>query len=141
MSNSSRYTVAIHVLTLLAYGGQDAMTSEHIASSVNTNPVVIRRLLASLRAANLVSSQGGPGGGWRLLQSPQKITLREVYRVVEGSTLFPLHTSTPNPRCPVGSKIQPVLASHFKSAQVALEDDLDRTTIADLIGEVRIMGS
>lgn len=139
MGNNSRYTVAIHVLTLLAYQGNDPVTSEHIASSVNTNPVVIRRLLASLRAAGLVHSQGGPGGGWQLLRPPKEITLREVYRAVEGSTLFPLHPGTPNQRCPVGSKIQPVLISHFAAAQSALEEDLERTTIADLLEEVKRM--
>ncbi len=140
MGNNSRYTVAIHVLTLLAYGGKEPATSEYIAASVNTNPVVIRRLLASLRAAKLVSSQGGPGGGWRLLRSPREITLRDVYRAVEGSTLFPLHSSTPNQHCPVGGKIQPALMSHFKAAQSALEKDLERTTIADLLKEVKEMG-
>jgi len=139
MSANSRYTVAIHILTLLAHGGQEPLTSEYIAGSVNTNPVVIRRLLASLRTAKLVTSQGGPGGGWQLVRSPQAITLRDVYRAIEGSTLFPLHSNTPNPRCPVGSTIQRALTGHFESAQIALEKDLDRITIADLVKEVKSM--
>jgi len=132
MNNSSRFTVAIHTLTLLAHSGPDPITSEYIAGSVNTNPVVIRRLLASLRAAKLVSSQGGPGGGWQLLKDPRRISLRDVLNAVEGSSFFALHSTVPNPLCPVGRTIQSLLAGPFKSAQEALEQDLERTTIAAL---------
>ena len=136
MNNSSRYAIAIHVLTLLAFCGPDPLTSEFIAGSVNTNPVVIRRLLASLRAAKLVRSQGGPGGGWQLLKDPGQITLRNVLVCVDGTAIFPLHSAEPNPRCPIGKAIQSLLAGPFRSAQDALEADLDRTTIADLVASV-----
>lgn len=137
MNNSSRYTVAIHILTLLAYCEPESLTSEFIAGSVNTNPVVIRRLLGSLREAQLVASQAGPGGGWHLLREPRKITLRDVYHAIEGSSLFPLHASTPNPRCPVGKTIQSLLARHFESARKAMETALERTTIAALVEAVQ----
>ena len=136
MNTSSRFTVAIHILTLLAHGGGEQMTSEYIAGSVNTNPVVIRRLLALLRDARLVISQVGVGGGWQLARPPKGITLRDIYRAVEGGTLFPLHSNTPNPRCPVGSTIQSALSGHFEEAQLALEKDLERTTVADLVKEI-----
>jgi len=137
LNNSSRYTVAIHILTLLAYAGPESRTSEYLAGSVNTNPVVIRRLLAGLRAAGLVSSQGGPGGGWQLLKDPARITLRDVLAAVDGGSVFPLHSSDPNPRCPIGRSIQSLLAGPFRSAQEAMEQDLDRTTIAALVASVK----
>jgi len=59
-----RFTVAIHVLCLLAALHPKPVTSEFIAGSVNTNPVVIRRILAALRRAGLVKSQPGVSGGW-----------------------------------------------------------------------------
>lgn len=138
MRPSSRVTVAIHVLTLLAHGAAcERMTSEYIAGSVNTNPVVIRRLLASLRRSKLVRSQGGPGGGWQLALPAEGITLRDVYRAVESGALFPLHASDPNPRCPVGRTIRSVLGLRYDEARLALERDLERTTIADLLKEVK----
>ena len=136
MSNT-RFTVAIHVLTLLAYCGPEALTSEFIAGSVNTNPVVIRRILATLRDAKLVASQAGPGGGWQLLRDPQKISLRDVFFAVDGDPTFLLHSAPPNIECPVGKAIQAILALRFRSAQEAMERDLDRTTIAQLIHEVK----
>src|SRR5262245_37725708 len=112
MNTSSRFVVAIHVLSLLGYFAED-QTSESMARSVNTNPVVIRRLLSLLRKAGLVRSQPGPGGGWQLTRPGSDITLRDVYAATEGHTLFPMHRSKPHPRCPVGGKIQPLLSGCF----------------------------
>lgn len=139
MRPSSRFSVAIHILTLLAYvdGGEAPVTSELIAGSVNTNPVVIRRLLALLRRARLVTSRGGPGGGWRLVPPARRITLRDVYRAVEGEALFPLHAAAPNPRCPVGRTIRAALEARYAEARRALERDLARTTIDALLRGVR----
>ena len=141
MNTSSRFTVAVHILSLLAYCGMERCTSEFIGGSVNTNPVVIRRLLASLRQARLVASQGGPGGGWQLLREPGEITLGEVFLAVEGGALFPLHASTPNPLCPVGKHIQAALAGIYRDAQAALLADLDRTTLAHLVQNVKTLAS
>ncbi len=115
------------------------MTSEYIAGSVNTNPVVIRRLLSLLRDAKLVTSQGGPGGGWQLTRPPRGITLRDIYLAMEESTIFPMHTNPPNPRCPVGGTIQEALSGHFDEVRLALEQQLAKTTVADLLEEVKSM--
>ncbi|WP_257305216.1 Rrf2 family transcriptional regulator [Geothrix campi] len=136
MSNT-RYTVAIHVLTLLAYAGPEALTSEYIAGSVNTNPVVIRRILAGLREAGLVRSQGGPGGGWQLLRAPEAVSLLEVLRAVDTEASFPLHATPPNPACPVGRSIQALLAGHFHTAQAAMERELARVSLRDLLEDVK----
>jgi Rrf2 family protein len=133
---NSRFAVAVHILTLIAAGEGEPVSSEYIAGSVNTNPVVIRRLLALLRRAKLVRSQGGPGGGWQLVVPPGRITLRDVYRAVESGPLFPLHAGTPNARCPVGRTIQAAVSGHYEEAQLAIEKDLARTTIGDLLQEV-----
>src|SRR5271166_34715 len=96
MSRSSRFVVATHVLSLLAFGEGEAMTSEYIAGSVNTNPVVVRRILALLVKAGLVGSQEGAGGGVRLAKPAHSINLRDVYVAVEPDPLFALHPQNPN---------------------------------------------
>jgi len=141
MTASSRTTIAIHILTLLAFCGPEPLTSGFIAGSVNTNPVVIRRLLARLREAGLVGSQGGPGGGWQLLRAPGKVTLRDIHLAVEGTPPFALHSADPNPRCPVGRNIQAALEGVYASAQAALEADLARTTLAHLVKTVKARAS
>lgn len=129
---SCRFTFANHILTLLALAEDQPRTSAWIASSVNTNPVVIRRLLGSLRSAGLVISQPGTGGGWRLAREPGSISLRDVYRAVEGEPLFALHYRAPNSACLVGRNIQQVLTGVFREAEQALENKLADLTVADV---------
>jgi Rrf2 family protein len=138
MHGSSRFVVAVHVLTLLAQGGDEPITSEYIASSVNTNPVVIRRVLGALREAGLVTSQGGNGGGWRLVGDAQALSLRTVYRAVEDAAIFALPQRPPNPRCPVGRHVQQALGGHIDSATLAMEESLARATVADVLRDVRV---
>jgi hypothetical protein len=60
-----------------------------------------------------------------------------VYRAAEGGALFAPHAAEPNPRCPVGGHIQATLSTRFRAAELALEDDLARSTVADLLQDVR----
>src|SRR3954449_8656854 len=95
---SSKLSVGIHMLTIFALKPGEALTSEFIACSVNTNPVVIRRLLGSLRDAGIVDSKTGVGGGWSLLVDPERLTLLDILRAVEPQNeIFALHRSEPNP--------------------------------------------
>jgi Rrf2 family protein len=138
MSTSSRFAVAIHALTFLAASSDETQTSEAIATSVNTNPVVIRRLLGDLRVAKLVDSQAGARGGWRLVRTADAITLRDVYRAVEDAALFGSHTNPPNARCAVGGHIVRALSKRFEAAHQALEAELSEATIADVLKDVRV---
>ncbi|MCX8108341.1 MAG: Rrf2 family transcriptional regulator, partial [Verrucomicrobiae bacterium] len=104
------------------------VTSAFIARSVNTNPVVIRRLLALLRQAGLVKSQPGIAGGWQLSAKPDKITLGMVYRAVRPRTVFDMHGQHPNLLCPVGRNVQRVLQLYYQRAEASMEAELDRTT-------------
>ena len=88
---NSRFAIAVHVLTFLALAGDEPTTSEYIAGSVNTNPVVIRRILSALRQAGLVTAQPGIGGGSSLARPAAEITLADVYRATEERDLFALH--------------------------------------------------
>jgi Rrf2 family protein len=136
MQSNTRFAVAIHVLTMLARSPEVPVTSQYMAGSVNTNPVVIRRLLASLRRAGLVSSCGGHGGGWMLAKGAAEISLADVYAAVADASLFPLHSRQPNQRCPVGRNIQRSLTLHFMQASLAVQAELGRTTIADILTDV-----
>lgn len=133
---NSRFAVAVHVLTLIAQGEGEPVTSEYIAGSVNTNPSLVRRILSLLARAGLTTSQMGTGGGALLARPAAEITLRDVYRAVDEGELFALHRESPNPACPVGRNIQALLETRFDAATRALEAELDRTTIADALADV-----
>lgn len=134
MSANSRMTLAVHVMTWLAFdrkGTEDEVgTSGRIAASVNTNPVVIRRCLGELRAAGLVESSRSQG--WSLSRDAATITLRDVYHAV-GGDVFAMHASPPDHECQVGQGIQPVLVRAYQQATVALGESLGQTSVADVL--------
>src|SRR5215203_5238690 len=99
---NSRFAVAVHILTLIASGQGQPVTSEYVAASVNTNASLVRRLLSQLTRAGLTTSQMGIGGGALLARPAQSITLLDVYRAIDDDeAVIPMHAA-PNPRCPVG---------------------------------------
>ena len=132
--------MAVHVLAVLAYKDGDRVTSALLACSVNTNPVIIRRLLLALQRAKLVETCKGAGSGSRLSRSPGRIDLAEVYRAVEAVEPFATPSRKPNTACPVGYCIRETLNRVFASAQGALERDLERTTLASVIRAVKASG-
>lgn len=129
-------TLAVHVLTWIAFdrrGTDDEVgTSQRIASSVNTNPVVIRRCLGDLRDARLVESSRSRG--WTLSRDASEITLHDVYRAV-GGDVFAMHASAPDHECHVGYGIAPVLIRAFERATTALCESLAQTSVADILRE------
>lgn len=137
MKITSRFTVAVHTLLVIyKFGDTRKVTSEFIASSVNVNPVVIRRTLGSLKEAGLVQVKAGTGGA-SFSKPLEKVTLLDVYRAagcVEDG-LFHFHEN-PNPDCPVGGNIHGVLDKHLSEAQSAMEDKLKSVTFAELVCEL-----
>ena len=125
--------MAVHILTLLAMAGDDNVKSEYIASSVNTNAVVIRRVLSQLNQAGLVSSQTGAFGGTRLAKSPSEISLCEIYKAVSCGEVFALHAKSPNQDCPVGKNIEAVLCNLQKEIEKSVGEKLRQFTLARVI--------
>ncbi|QMV41998.1 Rrf2 family transcriptional regulator [Cohnella cholangitidis] len=134
MKISSRFSIAVHILSLLAISPSTHCTSEWIAGSVGTNPVIIRRILGQLKKAGLVTVRAGSGGAF-LAKSLDGIDLLEVYRavdVVEEGKLFHIHEE-PNPQCQVGANIQAVLQLLLARAQEAMENILAGITMEELV--------
>lgn len=137
MKISSRFSIAVHILSLLEISKDAHNTSEWIAGSVNTNPVIIRRLLGQLKKAGLVQVRAGTGGAY-LTKGMSGISLLDVFRavdVVEEDQLFHIHEQ-PNPECPVGASIQVVLELVLKKAQHAMEAVLSQITLEDLAADL-----
>ncbi len=133
MLSSSRFVVAIHALSLLArHGKSGPVCSATIASSVQTNPVVIRRLMAELERAKLVRSTSGRCGGFQLDRQAENITLADIYDAVEDETVFRMHKIDADAKCPVAAHIKKTLAVPFRAAEGALSTSLARTTLQDV---------
>ncbi|CAM2922305.1 Rrf2 family transcriptional regulator [Paenibacillus sediminis] len=137
MAISSRLSVAIHILALLEVNKGTRMTSEFIASSVNTNAVVVRRIMGMLNKAGLVTTNPGVAGA-SLTRPISQITLLDVYRAVEGEGcdhLFSIHEK-PNPKCLVGRNIQGALESKYSQAQSAMENELQKITMDQVVMDI-----
>ncbi|KQP68384.1 Rrf2 family transcriptional regulator [Methylobacterium sp. Leaf112] len=133
---NTRFAVATHILIILQAQQGVPASSELIASSVNTNPSLIRRLMSQLAKAGLTTSQMGTGGGALLARPGEEITLLDVYQSVDDeSSLFGIHAD-PNPACPIGRHIPPVFKAHMQATERALLAELARTTIASMAAEV-----
>ena len=137
MSTSSRFAVAVHVLTLMARADEEPLKSEQVAESVNTNAVVIRRMLCELAESNLVVSQTGSAGGSKLARLPEQITLLDIYQAVETRGVFSLHRHPPNPDCPVGVNIGSVLNDVLDEVDSAVDGVLANMTLKDVVSRLK----
>lgn len=136
MGLSSRSAVAIHALTLLARWADKSLTSAEIADSLASNPVLVRRILGSLRDAGLVWSTEGRGGGWSLARAPREITLYDTFTAVEAGPILSRYPHPPSTTCEVGRHMRALLETEFRDAERAMEERLGRTTIAHLLQQV-----
>ncbi len=136
MRTSGRFAMALHILAVLAHKDGDYVSSDFLSESVNTNPVIIRRLLRRLQDARLVDTRKGPGAGSRLSRSAARINLAEIYSAVDGSELFAMPRRRPNGKCPVGHRIRAVLEPVFCSAEDALEECLAAITLGALMASI-----
>ena len=136
MAANSRMTIAVHALAWLALAqrqGYDLLTSDQVAASVNTNPVIIRRSLGDLRRAGLVHVRHGAGAGWGLARAPEQITLLDVHDAVGQEQPFGLHHSEPNLQCPVGRGIRPALDQVYGEIEQTIRRELALVSVADVL--------
>lgn len=134
-ATNTQFAVAVHVLTYLAAAGAGRpVSSDELSISTNVNPVHVRRVLGPLRNAGLVRSRPGVHGGWELAADPTEISLAQVWRLLQGDEpVLGLHG--PNPACPVGRNIQTSLHALDRAVAAAVEAELGRTTIQDVLSE------
>jgi DNA-binding IscR family transcriptional regulator len=133
---ATRFAVALHILMLLAEGAAADTTSGRMATSIGTNPVVVRRIAGLLVRAGLVVVQRGPGGA-ALARPADQITLGDVWRAVHGTSqpLLRVHGRT-SQNDPIARRIPQVLRERFDAAERALMADLGHTSLAQLTSEL-----
>ena len=139
MQISSRFTIAVHVLICIEAFKEDyKVTSDFLASSVNVNPVVIRRLLQQLKKAGLICVKRG-SGGTQAAKPLDHITLLDLYHAVEcveEGKLFHFHEN-PNPQCPVGKNIHTILDTRLEEIQKAMEKEMSLVSIQDIMNDTK----
>ena len=138
MKVSTRFTIAIHTLICIAYFGESyKVTSSFISSSVNVNPVIIRRILGQLKDAGIVKVEAGVGGA-SIIKNLSDITLLDIFYAVESidDSFFHFHDN-PNSFCPVGNSIHNVLDKKLIGIQQAMENSMKSITLESLVEDAK----
>ena len=138
MKVSTRFSDSIHILAFISiYQGKLALTSDNIATSIETSPVVVRRLMSQLKKAGLINTTHGAADP-QLAKEPSSISLYDVFLAVEGNVhLFAIDEKT-NPQCIVGGNIQATLDEFYQQAETAAEAKLAKTSIQDVIDSILV---
>ncbi len=136
MPGNCQFSMAVHIAALLALAGDAPQTSAEIAHTIDTNPVVVRRIIAALARAGLVTARRGASGGSILARPAERITLNDLRAAVEAPEPFAIHDH-PSTRCPVGRNIERVLSGVLGRAETALSRELKRTSLADVVSDLK----
>ncbi len=130
MRASSNFTKSIHICLFLNMKEGDLKSSTQLAESVDTNPVVIRRLIALLKNAGIVGSVAGARGGFYLAKKPKEITLWMIYQAVREEHFFARPKINEN--CDISCNLELLVHDTFDAAELSMKTELEKVTIAGL---------
>lgn len=131
MSRNGTLSGILHVLLHMAER-DGPVTSDTLAGIMQTNPVVIRRVMAGLRTQGYVRSEKGHGGGWELARDLTAITLRDIYDGIGSPPLFAIGNRREAPDCAVEQAVNAALESSLRKAEALLLASFGAVTLADL---------
>jgi Rrf2 family protein len=137
MATNTQFSIAVHILAALGFRRDEPTTSALLAYSVNTSPSFVRRTLAKLSRAGLVTTVTGKGGACRLARDPKTVTLLDVYRAVEAPKAFAIHTYHVRKPCPVSCHIKSALEHTLATTQSAFEASLAKISLAEVVADVK----
>lgn len=136
MKRDSRLSGVLHILLHMAQQS-GPVTSEVLAKAMDTNPVVIRRIIAGLRDKGYVRSDKGHGGGWTIACDLSKVTLRDVYVALGRPSLLAIGNRTESPGCAVEQAVNAALSHAFDEAESLLLTRFGEVTLAMLSADFR----
>ena len=131
MKRNSRLSAVLHALMHMAERDRP-MTSDELALCLDTNAVVVRRTMAGLRDAGIVTSGRGHGGGWHFARPLAEISLFDVYNALGEPILFQIGPATEMPGCAIERSVNGVIGEALKDAEAMLMERFEQKTLADL---------
>ena len=137
-ATSVQFTVAAHIMAALGFFYGKEISSATLAESVNADPTFVRKSLSKLSKAGLIVTTRGTNGASTLTRSPEQITLLDIYRASAAPPTFAIHNYPVEKRCPISRTIKGCMSSVLKKAQNSFESSLNRITLADVVGEIRL---
>ncbi|WP_159084801.1 RrF2 family transcriptional regulator [Dongshaea marina] len=136
MAANTNFSVAVHSMAVLGFLDRQ-VTSEVLATSINTNPVIVRRVVSKLVKAGLVHSIPGKHGGFELTRAPDAISLKDIYLALEEVQLFAIHANEEFQPCPVSCSIKGILGQVSDELAGQVKSTLDKIKLADVIKQIK----
>lgn len=136
MAVNTQFSIAVHIMAGLGHKcGQD-ITSTKLASSVNTSPSFVRRILAKLSKAGLIDTAQGKAGACWLAKNPSRISLLDIYQAVDSPKAFAIHKYPEKKPCLVSCHIKTSLEKVLNKTQKSLEGTLDKISLASILSDM-----
>lgn len=132
---SGKFAISIHILTLLAKFPDEFLSSEFIASSINLNPVLVRKEISNLKKNTIVTSKEGKNGGAKLNLAPSKITLKQIFESTFEEISLGFSKNEPNPKCPVGKNINKNLSTLYATLNSSVMKQLENQTLEEFANQ------
>ena len=137
MQISMKCSIAVHCLIFIhEASGKAKVTSNLLAQSTGSNPVIIRNILSALKKAGLIEIPRGTGGA-KLCAAPSKITLYQIYTALEPdgvTSLIGIHPCQGRP-CPIAQNIRKVLQTPYTKIEDAVKETMKQITLQSMIDE------
>ncbi len=136
MATNTQFSIAVHLMIALGFNGERQATSGELATSINTSPSFVRRVLAKLSKSGLVSTTTGKSGFCLLAKKPANISLLEIYKAVGAPQTFAIHDYPVQSSCRVSCNIESVMNKVLVRAQSSFEGSLGETSLAEVIADI-----
>ena len=135
MLSNTHFSMAVHVLSALAFNEGKVVGSEILAKSMGTNPSFLRGIIGQLRDGGLVETRLGKGGGSTLARPADQINLLDIYQVTELKPALTAHVCDGTSACPVARNMEKMLEDLNRKLEDTVTTELQKTTLADLVGQ------
>ena len=136
MATNTQFSIAVHLMIALGFNCGRQATSNDLATSINTSPSFVRRILAKLSKSGLVNTTTGKSGACLLAKRPEEISLLEIYKAVDAPQTFAIHDYPVQSRCLVSCNIEATMQKVLAKAQNSFEGSLGETSLAEVIADI-----
>ena len=129
---TGEFAVAVHALVFLNHKAV-TISSEELADNICTNPARVRKVMAKLKKAGLLSAREGNVGGYLFDHDPQSINLCMVLDALSIPAIGPVwRPGSAEKDCLVASGMGGILDDIYSQLDETCRQRLSSITISDI---------
>ncbi|MCI0535254.1 MAG: Rrf2 family transcriptional regulator [Verrucomicrobiales bacterium] len=134
------YALRALIVLGLHYDREDVVRIQFVSEQQNIPKRFLEQILNDLRAAGILESRRGISGGYRLRSAPERISVADVIRYIEGP-LAPVSCVSENfyRRCTCPDEERCAIRSIMREVRTAIVKVLEGVTVADLCDRARLL--